>query len=85
MCRRLRSLVLVLRVTHDIQLEAVALHEAMLGTDTDDARAAELREDPREDPSCDWRSVDRALRSIAQRQAALDAEEARWLRQAEAL
>ena len=72
---------LVLRVTHDIQLEAVVLHEAMLGTDTDDSRAAE----PREDPPCDWRSIDRALRSIAQRQAALDAEEARWLRQAEAL
>ena len=33
----------------------------------------------------DWRSVDRALRSIAKRRAALDADEARWLREAEAL
>ncbi|MEO7732918.1 MAG: HNH endonuclease signature motif containing protein, partial [Kofleriaceae bacterium] len=33
----------------------------------------------------DWQSVDRALRAIARRKAALDAEEARWLREAEAL
>src|SRR5215510_153626 len=33
----------------------------------------------------DWRVVDRALRSIAARRAALDADEARWLREAEAL
>jgi hypothetical protein len=32
-----------------------------------------------------WRTVDRALRDIAVRRAALDAEEARWLREAEAL
>ncbi len=31
----------------------------------------------------DWRAVDHALRSIAVRRAALDAEEARWLRAAE--
>ena len=36
-------------------------------------------------PSHDWRTVDRALRAIRQRRAALDAEEARWLREAEAL
>ena len=30
----------------------------------------------------DWREVDRALRRIAKRRAALDAEEARWLREA---
>src|SRR5256885_6321382 len=35
--------------------------------------------------SCDWRAIDRALRSIAERRAALDAEEARWLREAEDL
>jgi len=35
--------------------------------------------------SADWRSVDRALRRIAHRRAALDADEARWLREAEAL
>jgi hypothetical protein len=33
----------------------------------------------------DWRTVDRALRSIARRRAALDGDEARWLRKAEAL
>jgi hypothetical protein len=32
----------------------------------------------------DWRSIDRALRTIARRRAALDADEARWLREAEA-
>src|SRR5258705_12366717 len=31
-----------------------------------------------------WRTVDRALRAITQRRAALDADEARWLREAEA-
>ncbi len=33
----------------------------------------------------DWREVDRALRRIALRRGALDAEEARWLREAERL
>jgi hypothetical protein len=33
----------------------------------------------------DWREVDAALRSIACRRAALDVEEARWLREAERL
>jgi HNH endonuclease/Holliday junction resolvase RuvA-like protein len=33
--------------------------------------------------SFDWRTVDRALRKIALRRSALDAEEARWLREAE--
>lgn len=36
-------------------------------------------------PESDWRIVDRALRAIRQRRAALDAEEARWLREAEAV
>jgi hypothetical protein len=33
----------------------------------------------------DWRVIDRALRSIAERRCALDAEEAKWLREAEAV
>src|SRR5690349_22960195 len=33
----------------------------------------------------DWRVVDRALRAIAGRRAGLDADELRWLREAEAL
>src|SRR3954469_1124961 len=36
-------------------------------------------------PGPDWRRVDRALRAIRHRRSALDAEEARWLREAEAL
>ena len=31
----------------------------------------------------EWQSIDRALRAIAKRRAGLDAEEARWLREAE--
>lgn len=36
-------------------------------------------------PRLDWQTVDRALRTIRQRRATLDADEARWLREAEAL
>jgi hypothetical protein len=36
-------------------------------------------------PELDWRVVDRALRAIRRRRAALDADEARWLRAAEQL
>jgi hypothetical protein len=39
----------------------------------------------REEQLEDWQVVDRALRSIAQRRAVLDAEESRWLREAEML
>ena len=39
----------------------------------------------RREASADWRAVDRALRRISHRRAALDADEARWLREAEAL
>ncbi len=39
----------------------------------------------REKARPDWQTVDRALRTIAHRKATLDAEEARWLRDAEAL
>src|SRR3954463_10502988 len=37
-----------------------------------------------EGQQANWQRVDRALRSLAQRRAGLDAEEARWLREAEA-
>ena len=37
------------------------------------------------DAESDWRVVDRALRAIHKTRAGLDAEEARWLREAEAL
>src|SRR3954466_8033840 len=49
-----------------------------------DATATCAREDPHE-AQIDWQSVDRALRGIAKRRAALDADEARWLREAERL
>jgi hypothetical protein len=48
-----------------------------LGTD--------LRNEPHLGSPLDWRTVDRALRAIRGRRAALDAEEARWLRIAEDL
>jgi HNH endonuclease len=50
-----------------------------------DERACVNREDATRFSRADWRVVDRALRTIAARRAALDAEEARWLREAEAL
>src|ERR1700733_9372811 len=43
------------------------------------------QEPPSRNAGLDWRAVDRALRSIRRRRATLDAEEARWLREAEAL
>src|SRR3954466_8561815 len=49
-----------------------------------DATATCARENPH-DAQVDWQCVDRALRTIARRRAALDADEARWLREAEAL
>jgi hypothetical protein len=39
----------------------------------------------RRESQLDWQTVDRALRTIADRRAELDADEAHWLRQAEAL
>src|SRR5262252_2529641 len=41
--------------------------------------------EPPRNAGLDWKAVDRALRSIRRRRAALDAEEARWLREAEGL
>jgi len=40
--------------------------------------------EPQRDESIDWQRVDRALRTLARRRAGLDADEARWLREAEA-
>src|SRR5262252_4301699 len=42
-------------------------------------------EPPPRNAGLDWKAVDRALRSLRRRRAALDAEEARWLREAEGL
>jgi hypothetical protein len=41
--------------------------------------------DIKREAQADWQIVDHALRAIARRRAALDADEARWLREAEAL
>ena len=41
--------------------------------------------DNESEAQADWQSVDRALRTIARRRATLDADEAHWLREAEAL
>ena len=40
--------------------------------------------EPQRDGCPDWQRVDRALRALARRRATLDADEARWLREAEA-
>src|SRR3954465_4438256 len=42
-------------------------------------------EPPPQNAGLDWKAIDRALRTIRRRRSALDAEEARWLREAEAL
>jgi hypothetical protein len=63
----------------------------MLSGGIEDARAEAApaptwtHEPPPRNAGLDWKAVDRALRSIRQRRAALDAEEARWLREAEGL
>ena len=57
------------------------LREAAVEITAAPSRAPEGRREARPD----WQTVDRALRTIAHRQAALDAEEARWLREAEVL
>jgi hypothetical protein len=55
-----------------VQVSEPGHHEAVL-------------EKARRDAAPDWRVVDRALRTIARRRAELDAEEAGWIREAEAL
>ena len=57
------------------------LQDAAFEIDATDTRAP----GDSHDAPVDWQSVDRALRTIARRRAALDADEARWLRAAEAL
>jgi hypothetical protein len=64
--------------------QLIAAKNSVLQGDTHSGRRREM--------SCravseavDWQVVDRALRGIAARRAALDSEEARWLREAEAL
>src|SRR5690349_352761 len=47
--------------------------------------ARETDRQPETPGPIEWRTVDRALRAIAAKRAGLDAEELRWLREAEAL
>ena len=49
------------------------------------ASRTDRRAEPKQDSPLDWRTVDRALRTIRCKRAALDADEARWLRAAEDL
>jgi hypothetical protein len=58
-----------------------ALGDAMIGI----AQAPTWTPGARQSDRLDWKAVDRALRSIRRRRAALDAEEARWMREAERL
>src|SRR3954470_14726816 len=72
------------RAEHGIRTSRAVLmqSETAINTEAPASQAAELGKlgsEPR------WRTVDRTLRTIAARRAALDAEEVRWLREAEAL
>src|SRR6201990_2499945 len=57
------------------------LREASSHTNTENDWTTTAEGSPQSQPA--WRTIDRALRRIASRRAALDAEEARWLREAE--
>jgi hypothetical protein len=52
---------------------------------TDACETGQDEPNDREESKLDWQTVDRVLRTIAHRRAELDADEAHWLRQAEAL
>jgi len=71
----------MIRVLAILNWRVVVLDETTVGMEADHTWVIEV---PR-GSTFDWRTVDRALRTIAQRQASLDAEEARWLREAESL
>src|SRR5512140_463816 len=66
---------------HNIRRGVAVLSEAAAEVEIVPTWAPDNQHDIRND----WQLVDHALRTIAQRRAALDADEARWLRQAEAL
>ncbi|HEX3760768.1 MAG TPA: HNH endonuclease signature motif containing protein, partial [Kofleriaceae bacterium] len=61
------------------------LRDAVEQTETEIGAVASWGAEQRRESALDWHVVDRALRTIRQRRATLDAEEARWLREAEAL
>jgi hypothetical protein len=56
------------------------LHETFVEIETTPTWAPE----PQRARPSHWQSIDQALRTIARQRAALDADEARWLREAEA-
>src|SRR5262245_29256524 len=60
------------------------LHDSQIDTDASNGTPTWAARRPATG-QLDWRTVDRALRALRQRRSALDAEEARWLREAEAL
>ena len=61
------------------------LRDAASEAEIEIAPVASWGSDPWSASGPDWRRVDRALRAIRKRRAALDADEARWLREAEKL
>jgi hypothetical protein len=69
----------------EIVLEKVMLRDVASEVEIEAGPAASWRSEERFVREPDWRKVDRALRAIRRRRAALDAEEARWLREAEKL
>src|SRR3954464_5395814 len=69
----------------DIVQEKVMLRDAVETTHLEVGAVVSWGAEQQAVPKLDWQTVDRALRTIRRRRATLDAEEARWLREAEAL
>jgi hypothetical protein len=84
LCANNASKTHVLEVMHEIAQEKVMLREAASEVEIEIGSVASWGSEWSV-PGPDWRRVDRALRAIRRRRAVLDAEEARWLREAEAL
>ncbi|HEX3757958.1 MAG TPA: hypothetical protein VHW23_04610 [Kofleriaceae bacterium] len=58
------------------------LRDAVEQTEIEIGAVVSWGAEPQRESELDWHVVDRALRTIRQRRATLDAEEARWLREA---
>src|ERR1044071_1284599 len=75
----------VLEAIREIVLKKVMLRDTASEAEVEIAPVTSWGSEQRSVSGPDWRRVDRALRAIRRRRAALDAEEARWLREAEKL
>src|SRR5512143_1442402 len=75
----------MLEAIHDKCRRLVMLRDAVENSVVEMEPALTWAPEPQHQAEPRWRVVDRALREISVRRAALDADEARWLREAEAL